>query len=73
MNELTVFNNPEFGQVRTVLIDSEPWFVGRDVAEALGYGNTRQALKTNVDDEDKGVHSVDTLGGTLLVTVLFLF
>lgn len=62
-NELTIFNNKEFGQVRTLMINNEPYFVGKDVAEALGYGNTRQALKTNVDDEDKGVHTVDTLKG----------
>lgn len=39
MNELQVFTNPEFGQVRTVTIEEEPWFVGKDVAVALGYGN----------------------------------
>lgn len=53
MNNLTVFNNSEFGQVRTVLIDNEPWFVGKDIAEALGYSNTKDAIKTHVDDEDK--------------------
>ena len=63
MNELQIFNNEEFGTVRTVTIDNEPWFVGKDVAEALGYKNTRQALATNVMDEDKGVHSVDTPSG----------
>lgn len=70
MNELQVFNNEEFGQVRTVTIDNEPYFVGKDVAEILGYGNTRQALKTNVDDEDKGVHRMDTLGGTQELVVI---
>ena len=63
MNELQIFNNEEFGTVRTVTIDNEPWFVGKDVAEALGYKNTRQALATNVMDEDKGVHLVDTPSG----------
>lgn len=63
MNELQIFNSEEFGQIRTVTIDNEPWFVGKDVAEALGYKNTRQALATNVMDEDKGVHSVDTPSG----------
>ena len=63
MNELQIFNNEEFGTVRTITIDNEPWFVGKDVAEALGYKNTRQALATNVMDEDKGVHSVDTPSG----------
>lgn len=55
MNELQIFNNAEFGQVRTVTINNEPWFVGKDVAEALGYGNTKDALKTHVDDEDKRI------------------
>lgn len=55
MNELQIFNNAEFGQVRTVTINNEPWFVGKDVAEALGYGNTKDALKAHVDDEDKRI------------------
>ena len=70
MNELQIFNNEEFGEVRTVIIDNEPWFVGKDVAEALGYKNTRQALSTNVMSEDKGVHSVDTPSGTQQMTII---
>ena len=53
MNELQFFNSEEFGEIRTVTIDNEPWFVGKDVAEALGYANTRDALATHVMDEDK--------------------
>lgn len=53
MNELKVFENPEFGQVRTVTIDSEVWFVGKDVAKSLGYKDSVNALKSHVDDEDK--------------------
>ena len=53
MNELQIFNSEEFGEIRTVTIDNEPWFVGKDVAEALGYSNTRDALSTHVADEDK--------------------
>lgn len=53
MNELQIFNSEEFGEIRTVTIDNEPWFVGKDVAEALGYANTRDALATHVMDEDK--------------------
>lgn len=53
--ELEVFKNPEFGEVRTIVIDNEPLFVGKDVAEILGYGNTRDALATHVDEEDKTV------------------
>lgn len=70
MNELQIFNSEEFGTVRTVTIDNEPWFVGKDVAEALGYKNTRQALATNVMDEDKGVHSVDTPSGIQQMTII---
>ena len=54
--EVTVFKNlvhPEFGELRTVKIDGEPWFVGKDVAEALGYSNTSKAIITHVADEDK--------------------
>lgn len=53
MNELKVFNNPEFGKVRTVEINGEPWLVGKDVALVLGYSDTFGALKKHVDDEDK--------------------
>jgi len=63
MNNITIFSNEEFGQVRTVIIDGEPWFVGKDVTDALEYGNHRQAFKTHVDEGDKAVHSMDTLGG----------
>ena len=45
MNELQIFENPEFGSVRTVEIDGEPWFVGKDVATALGYANTADAIQ----------------------------
>lgn len=53
MNELKVFENPAFGRIRTVELDNEPWFVGKDVAEALGYSNARDALSRHVDEEDK--------------------
>lgn len=49
MNELQIFNSEEFGQVRTVLIDNEPYFVGKDVAAALGYINPQDALKNHID------------------------
>ena len=55
MNELQIFNSEEFGDIRTVTINNEPWFVGKDVAEALGYSNTRDALATHVVDEDKRI------------------
>lgn len=53
MNELKVFESPEFGEIRTVTIDGEPWFVGKDVAAALGYQNASKALSDHVDEEDK--------------------
>ena len=55
MNEMKVFNSSEFGTVRTVTIDGEPWFVGKDVAGILGYGNTRDAILSHVDEEDRRV------------------
>ena len=62
-NKIQVFENPEFGKVRTLMIDGEPWAVGKDVAEALGYKTPRQAIVDHVDSEDKGVAKRDTLGG----------
>ena len=62
-SELKIFENPEFGSIRTVEMDGEPWFVGKDVATALGYKNTRVALQNDVDEEDKGVTKVTTSGG----------
>ena len=53
MNEMQVFQNPEFGQIRTVEINGEPWFVGKDVAQTLGYKDTVNALKAHVDEEDR--------------------
>lgn len=53
MNELKIFDNPEFGKIRVIEIDGEPWMVGKDVAAALGYSDTSDALKRHVDDEDK--------------------
>lgn len=59
MKEMQIFENQEFGTVRTVELDGEPWLVGKDVAQALGYSNPRDALDRHVDDEDKatvGIH-----------------
>ena len=70
MNELQVFSNEEFGNIRTVTIDGEPWFAGRDVAETLGYSNPNDALSKHVDGEDKGVAKCDTLGGTQNLTII---
>ena len=53
MNEVQVFTNEEFGSVRTIAIDGEPWFVGKDIAEKLGYSKARKAIADYVDEEDK--------------------
>ena len=54
MNELKIFNSPEFGEVRTIINnDNEVWFVGKDVATALGYANASKALSDHVEEEDK--------------------
>ena len=63
-NNVQIFNSPEFGQVRTVVLDGEPWFVGRDVAEALGYTNPQKAIRDHVDTEDKTVNESFTVNGT---------
>lgn len=71
MNELQIFNNAEFGQVRTVTINNEPWFVGKDVAEALGYSKARNAIAAHVDDEDKRDALIQgSRGGTQNMTII---
>ncbi len=70
MNELMIFQNPEFGEIRTVEVDSEPWLVGKDVALALGYKNPQEAVRTHVDNEDKGVSEILTPGGKQTVPII---
>ena len=53
MKELQIFNNNEFGKIRSLLINNEPYFVGNDIATVLGYKNTRDALSKHIDEEDK--------------------
>lgn len=53
MNELEIFKNEEFGEIRTVVIENEPWFVGKDVAEILGYVDTNKAISMHIDEDDK--------------------
>lgn len=65
MNELQIFNNKEFGNVRVIEIDGEPWFVAKDVAEALGYSNPQKAIRDHVDVEDRRTERiVHPSGGT---------
>lgn len=70
MNEITVFSNEIFGNVRTIQIDGEPWFVGKDIAGILGYSNPRDALANHVFEEDKGVEKLDTLGGVQSLAII---
>lgn len=74
MNELKIFENPEFGEVRTIERDGEPWFVGKDVAAALGYERATKAIQDRVDDEDRDeVPIQDSIGRmqkTPIITVL---
>ena len=69
MNELTVFENEQFGSVRTFIRDGEPWFVAADVCRALEIGNSRQAI-VRLDDDEKGVISTDTPGGAQEMSVV---
>lgn len=69
MNNLQTFRF-EKQEVRTQIVNDEPWFVGKDVAEVLGYKNTTDALHKHVDAEDKGVANHDTLGGKQLMTII---
>ena len=62
-HKVKVFENEQFGQIRVELINNEPWFVGKDVADALGYSDTAQAVRDHVEDEDKGVVEMTTPGG----------
>lgn len=62
--ELQVYNNAEFGSVRTAIIDGEPFFVGKDIAEVLGYSNPQKALRDHVDEEDKTLNDSFTVNGT---------
>lgn len=69
-NEMQIFNNSEFGRVRILMIDSEPWFVGKDVAQALEYSDTDQALRKNVENEDKLTRPIDGLGQMRNMTII---
>lgn len=70
MNELRIFNNADFGDVRTVEKDGNIWFVGKDVAEALGYARTADAVKAHIDADDKGVCVLPTPGGRQETTII---
>lgn len=69
MNSLQIFNNKEFGNVRAVIVNDLPWFVGKDVCEAFGDTNYRRSL-SNIDESDKGVSQIDTPGGKQNMVVI---
>lgn len=70
MNEIKLFTNKEFGEIRTMNIDEEPWFAGKDVAEALGYSNASKAVSTHVGEEDRilKVLEADSQNGNVVKT-----
>ena len=70
MSNIQVFNSEIFGDIRVLKLDNENWFVGKDVAIALGYKNISDALKKHVDEEDKGVHNIPTNRGKQTVTII---
>ena len=69
-NKLQVFKNEEFGEIRTLEIDGEPYFVGKDVASVLGYKEPRSAVSKKVDEEDKKVNEIDTTRGKQKMTII---
>lgn len=70
MSDIKVFENPEFGSIRTVVKDSEPWFVGKDVAIALGYEKPTDAARKHVDPEDRGISKMETPSGLQTMTII---
>lgn len=70
MNNIKIFENKELGTIRTVTIDEEPWFVGKDVAAALGYEKERNAIQKHVDAEDALKWGIPTNGGMQDMTVI---
>ncbi|MDE6357825.1 MAG: phage antirepressor [Eubacteriales bacterium] len=69
-NNLQIFQNSNFGEIRTIQINNEIWFVGKDVAKALGYERTADAIRTHVDVDDKGVGKIQTPGGSQEMTII---
>lgn len=69
MNQMEIFKNPEFGAIRAVEIDGEPWLVGKDVSLALGYTNPQKAIRDHVDAEDRTVNDSFTVNGTAITLI----
>lgn len=70
MNEIQIFNNPEFGEIRTLDINNEPWFVSKDIADVLGYADPQKAVKMHVEDEDKLTRQIVVSGQNRNVTII---
>lgn len=70
MNSLQTFNNEDFGNIRTLMKDGDPWFVGKDIALALGYSDTAKAITRHIEDEDKGVDEMTTPGGKQKIVII---
>lgn len=71
MESLKIFNNHEFGKIRTIVDENnEPWFVGKDIAEILEYASPANAIKKHIEDEDKGVTELMTPGGKQKMTII---
>lgn len=68
-NELQIFDNPKFGEIRTLTIDGEPWLAGKDVAEILGYSNPQKAIRDHIDEDDKTVNESFTVNGTQAILI----
>lgn len=69
MNDITIFNNPEFGGIRTVTVRDEPWFVASDIAKVLGY-RMASDLARRIDEDDKGTHIMSTQGGEQAMLII---
>ena len=70
MNEIQIFQNKNFGQIRTIIINDEVWFVGKDVSEALGYKDTSQAIRKHIDEEDKLMRQFNWSGQNREMTII---
>ena len=70
MNSLQIFKNQDFGEIRGTEINGEPWLVGKDIAHALAYKRTADAIREHVDESDKGVGEMETPGGKQKMTII---
>ena len=70
MSNIKIYENIEFGKIRVEEIGQAPWFVGKDIAEILGYANPLKAIREHVDDEDKGMNETVTPGGRQQMVII---